>query len=135
MLCDFKIVEYSLEPVDSVNEKLKAGYQLYGNPVYDTQKQRYLQPIVLAAQNGTLPGPIPKIHLTEKEAQCLYWAAQGEVPKGIAKKLGNSVYTVNRHLFKLRLKFNSVSTQQLIIQAVQWGYIVNGKIKKQRKLR
>ena len=135
MLCDFNILEYSLEPVNSVNEKLKAGYQLYGNPVYDAQRQCYLQPVVLAAQNGTLPGPVPKIHLTKKEAQCLYWAAQGKVAKAIAKELGNSAETVNKHLFNLRRKFNCFSTQQVIAQAMQWGYIVNGKIKKQRKLR
>lgn len=65
----------------------------------------------------------PNIHLTEKELECLKWAATGKTSWEISLLMNCSESTVNFHFGNLRRKFKTSSRQQVLVKALRLGVI------------
>ncbi|MFF4103994.1 response regulator transcription factor [Streptomyces sp. NPDC001903] len=61
--------------------------------------------------------------LTPRERQVLALLAGGETYYGIGRKLGISPHTVDTHLRRLRDKTGTVNRTQLVVLALQCGYV------------
>ena len=70
-------------------------------------------------------GPIPlkKINLTEREKECLLWAAEGKTGWEIANIIKISERTVTFHLQNAVQKLGVVNRQQAISRALSLGFI------------
>jgi LuxR family transcriptional activator of bioluminescence operon len=70
-------------------------------------------------------GPIPlkKINLTEREKECLLWAAEGKTGWEIANIIKISERTVTFHLQNVVQKLGVVNRQQAISRALSMGLI------------
>ncbi len=70
-------------------------------------------------------GPIPlkKINLTEREKECLLWAAEGKTGWEIANIIRISERTVTFHLQNAAQKLGVVNRQQAISRALSLGLI------------
>ncbi|MBA1147801.1 LuxR family transcriptional regulator [Ectothiorhodospiraceae bacterium WFHF3C12] len=68
--------------------------------------------------------PFKREELTERERECLLWAAEGKTSWETAHILGISERTVNFHLQNVANKLNVTSRQQAIARAVAQGLIV-----------
>ncbi len=73
--------------------------------------------------SGLLPGNASGPDLTERESECLRWAADGKTSGEIAQLLGLSESTVNFHLNNTMRKLNVVSRQQALAKAILQGLI------------
>lgn len=78
-----------------------------------------VQKIVLS--NGPLP--IKRISLTEREQECLLWAAEGKTGWEIANIVSISERTVTFHLQNAAQKLGVVNRQQAISRALSMGLI------------
>lgn len=63
--------------------------------------------------------------LTERETECLHWAALGKTDIEIACLLDRSLSTVRFHLMNARDKLGAVSRAQTLFKATQLGYIAH----------
>ena len=78
-----------------------------------------VQRIVLS--NGPLP--LKRINLTEREQECLLWAAEGKTGWEIANIVSISERTVTFHLQNAAQKLGVVNRQQAISRALSMGLI------------
>jgi len=67
--------------------------------------------------------PFRREELTDRERECLLWAAEGKTSWETAHILGISERTVNFHLQNVAAKLNVTSRQQAIARAVAQGLI------------
>jgi DNA-binding CsgD family transcriptional regulator len=70
------------------------------------------------------PLPLKKISLTERERECLLWAAEGKTGWEIANIVSISERTVTFHLQNAAQKMGVVNRQQAISRALSMGLIV-----------
>ncbi|MBT2472525.1 helix-turn-helix transcriptional regulator [Streptomyces sp. ISL-66] len=61
--------------------------------------------------------------LTPRERQVLVLLAGGETYCGIGRRLGISPHTVDTHLRRLRDKTGTANRTQLVVLALQRGYV------------
>jgi DNA-binding CsgD family transcriptional regulator len=66
---------------------------------------------------------LKKIHLTEREKECLLWAAEGKTGWEIATIVNISERTVTFHLQNAAQKMGVVNRQQAISRALSMGLI------------
>jgi LuxR family transcriptional activator of bioluminescence operon len=69
------------------------------------------------------PVPLKKINLTEREKECLLWAAEGKTGWEIANIVSISERTVTFHLQNAAQKMGVVNRQQAISRALSMGLI------------
>src|SRR5690348_5027600 len=69
------------------------------------------------------PLPLKKINLTEREKECLLWAAEGKTGWEIANIINISERTVTFHLQNAAQKLGVVNRQQAISRALSMGLI------------
>lgn len=77
------------------------------------------------APNGVLiniNNKLDKIELKPKESECLFYLSRGFSYKEIAKVQGITYRTVVDHIERLKLKFNAVTTTDLISKALAIGF-------------
>ena len=70
-----------------------------------------------------MTAPIDLNPLTEREAECLRWAAQGKTSWEIGHILGLSERTANYHISNACAKMNVRGRQAAIAQALRAGYL------------
>lgn len=70
-----------------------------------------------------MTAPINLNPLTEREAECLRWAAQGKTSWEIGHILGLSERTANFHIRNACAKMNVRGRQAAIAQALRAGYL------------
>lgn len=63
------------------------------------------------------------VHVTNRELECLKWAAVGKSSWEIGQILNCSEATVNFHFGNIRRKLNSKSRQQAMVKAIRLGLI------------
>lgn len=61
--------------------------------------------------------------LTEREAECLRWAAVGKSEWEISQILGISEHTSEKHLLNAKAKLGAVNRVQAVAEAIRLGYI------------
>lgn len=66
---------------------------------------------------------LTRVHLTQKERQCLLWSAEGKTTWEISVILRLSERTVRFHLHNASKKLNTVSRQHAVARAVSLGLI------------
>jgi DNA-binding CsgD family transcriptional regulator len=64
-----------------------------------------------------------KIHLTEREKECLFYLMRGKTSKFIAKMMVISCRTVEFHIDNLKVKFGCHTKSELISIAIQKGFM------------
>jgi len=74
----------------------------------------------LARLSETRP-PFPEI--TERETECLYWAAAGKSSEEIALILSLSSHTINDYLKSAMRKLKSINRTQVVAKATMLGVI------------
>jgi DNA-binding CsgD family transcriptional regulator len=74
------------------------------------------------------PVPLKKINLTEREKECLLWAAEGKTGWEIANIVSISERTVTFHLQNASQKLGVVNRRQAISRALSMGLIEPGNI-------
>jgi DNA-binding CsgD family transcriptional regulator len=67
--------------------------------------------------------PLTRVHLTQREQQCLLWAAEGKTTWETSIILCLSERTVRFHLHNASVKLNVVSRQHAVARAVALGLI------------
>ncbi len=67
--------------------------------------------------------PEPKGVLTQRERQCLAWAARGKTVADVAVLVGIAPRTVVFHLEKARQKLNAASIAQGVAEAMRRGML------------
>ncbi len=70
-----------------------------------------------------LPMPIDLVPLTQRELECIAWAARGKTADEIAVILGRSRETVRLHLKRCIAKMNASNKTQAVVQARELGLI------------
>lgn len=79
---------------------------------------------LLSGQNSfVLNGKIKKIHLSDREEECLFFILRGKTVKLIARFLGLSPRTVEEHVANLKIKLNAQNKYELIDNAIQAGFL------------
>lgn len=70
-------------------------------------------------------GPVDgsKRQLTEREAECLRWAAVGKSEWEISQILGISEHTSEKHLLNAKAKLGAANRVQAVAEAMRLGYI------------
>lgn len=63
------------------------------------------------------------VHLTQRETECLAWAAEGKTNADAADICGISVKAVEKHLAAARLKLGALTTAQAVAHAIKHGFI------------
>jgi LuxR family quorum sensing-dependent transcriptional regulator len=61
--------------------------------------------------------------LTEREAECLKWAAEGKTEWEISEILSISEHTADKHLSNARRKLGAANRAQAVANAIRWGLI------------
>ncbi len=61
--------------------------------------------------------------LTEREAECLKWAAEGKTEWEISEILTISEHTADKHLSNARRKLRAANRTQAVANAIRWGFI------------
>jgi LuxR family transcriptional regulator, quorum-sensing system regulator BjaR1 len=61
--------------------------------------------------------------LSEREAECLKWAADGKSEWEIGEILKISVHTADKHLANARRKLGAANRAQAVANAIRWGII------------
>jgi LuxR family transcriptional activator of conjugal transfer of Ti plasmids len=80
--------------------------------------------IHLTARVGAKAKPIrAEFHLSQRERQCLAWAAAGKTAADIATLVGISPRTVVFHLDNCRRKLNTASIAQCVAEALRRGLL------------
>lgn len=67
---------------------------------------------------GVRPAPANRPHLTERQRECVYWAARGKTDGEIAAILGISQETVILHLKQARARYGVFKRTQLAVHAL-----------------
>ncbi|SOD39866.1 LuxR family transcriptional regulator [Nitrosovibrio sp. Nv4] len=83
----------------------------------------YLQEAVQRIVLSKGPVPLKRISLTEREKECLLWAAEGKTGWEIANIVSISERTVTFHLQNAAQKMGVVNRQQAISRALSMGLI------------
>lgn len=76
-----------------------------------------------ALQLSAAPPPALRPTLTEREAECLRWAAIGKSEWEISQILGISEHTAERHLQNARARLGAVNRVQAVAEAIRLGII------------
>lgn len=61
--------------------------------------------------------------LTQREAECIRWAAEGKSEWEISRILGISEHTSEKHLLSAKTKLGAVNRTQAVAEAIRQGYI------------
>ncbi|MCB1425298.1 MAG: LuxR family transcriptional regulator [Zhengella sp.] len=61
--------------------------------------------------------------LTQREAECIRWAAEGKSEWEISRILGISEHTSEKHLLSAKTKLGAVNRTQAVAMAIREGYI------------
>lgn len=66
---------------------------------------------------------VPSIHITPREAEVLYWIAEGKTAAEIGTILMISYVTVNQHIKNAKEKFGVYKDTALVAKALRSGII------------
>lgn len=66
---------------------------------------------------------VPSIHITPREAEVLYWIAEGKTAAEIGTILTISYVTVNQHIKNAKGKFGVYKDTALVAKALRSGII------------
>ncbi|MGB0682584.1 MAG: helix-turn-helix transcriptional regulator [Magnetovibrionaceae bacterium] len=77
-----------------------------------------------AAVNENDSPPEPKVHLTDRERDCLYWTAEGKSAWEAGTILGIKETTVRYHLENATRKLKCTSKHQAVIRAIMLNLLI-----------
>lgn len=88
---------------------------------HSTDKENFLKSTPI--KRHYLHGDLESKYLTVREADCLNWCVKGKSADQIAKLLGTSCKTIERHIENIKQKFNCSKQSQLVRIAISQGLI------------
>ena len=65
----------------------------------------------------------PRPELTDREKECMRWAALGKSEWEISQILGISEHTSEKHLLNAKSKLRAANRVQAVAEAIRQGYI------------
>lgn len=73
--------------------------------------------------SASRPAVVPRPSLTDREKECMRWAAHGKSEWEISRILGISEHTSEKHLLSAKAKLGAANRVQAVAEAIRHGYI------------